>query len=175
VLTSSAMRQCRDSPRHNTAGHIYMCRAQALVSTQQQVRGPTSLRCVLVYLLVYSMNQQTCPLRQLSQYSCCASKRNNDLQTLRKASTQTTQTLSNRAFLWAAKQLTVAIRSRRMSAAVCLLGSRVRIRMAVWMFVPLFVCRKGGGVCDGLIARSRVCYQVCVSNCLWSRYVNEAA
>ena len=62
LLTSSAMRQCRDSSRRNTAWHIHG--ALAVVSTQKHVKEvPTSLLFVRVYLLVYSMNQQNCPFQ----------------------------------------------------------------------------------------------------------------
>jgi hypothetical protein len=48
LLTSSAMRQCGDSPRHNTAWNIH--RAQAVVSAQQHATEVQHYNYVYVYI-----------------------------------------------------------------------------------------------------------------------------
>jgi hypothetical protein len=61
---------------------------------------------------------------------------------------------------------------RRRSAAVVLLGSRVRIPLRAWMFV---VCCVGSSLCDELITRPEDSYRLCLSTYMWSRDLNNQA
>jgi hypothetical protein len=68
----------------------------------------------------------------------------------------------------------VAVRS---TAQVCgrliagIAGSNPAEGMDVLLL--LFVCFVGNGLCDGLITRAEEAYRVCMSNCVWSRNLNN--
>jgi hypothetical protein len=98
LLKSSAMRQCRDSPRHNTAWQIHWAQAvgQYQPSNMLLKSNITAICTCISARLQHKSIELSLSLAAIFPIQLLC---NNDLQTLRKTATLTTPTPSNRAFL----------------------------------------------------------------------------